>query len=106
MTQRKRGKRSRYYSVFLESALLACSARLSTSKAVRALGAEYSRNAKAQLLSPELESPNMATLQGLLLLSDYEMSQGRDRLGWMFCGKPLPVLLPRTLTQVQAWHVV
>jgi hypothetical protein len=81
-----RGSRSQYYSEFLESALLACSTRLSTSKAVRALGPEYVGRAKT-VLNLEIENANIATLQGLLLLSDYEMSQGRDRVGWMYCGE-------------------
>ncbi|KIW98469.1 uncharacterized protein Z519_00130 [Cladophialophora bantiana CBS 173.52] len=79
------GIRSQHYSKFLENSLLACSARLSTSAAVRALGSSFAMRAKSEIVS-ELEDPNMATLQGMLLLSDYEMTEGRDRVGWMYCG--------------------
>ncbi|RVX70490.1 hypothetical protein B0A52_05141 [Exophiala mesophila] len=78
------GVRSHYYSSFLENSLLACSSRLSTSRAVRNLGPNYCQRAKTEIV-PELENPNLATLRGMLLLSDFEMSQGRDRVGWMYC---------------------
>lgn len=86
LSHNDRGARSHYYSSFLENSLLACSSRLSTSRAVRALGSSYCQRAKTEIVS-ELENPNLATLRGMLLLSDFEMSQGRDRVGWMYCGK-------------------
>lgn len=86
LSHRELGIRSESYSTFLESSVLACSARLSTSAAVRSLKSSYAQRAKADLIS-ELENPNMATLQGMLLLSDYEMSEGHDRLGWLYCGQ-------------------
>ncbi|KIW26769.1 uncharacterized protein PV07_06577 [Cladophialophora immunda] len=85
LSHRARGLRSQHYSRFLENSLLACSARLSTSAAVRALGSTFAMRAKSEIVS-ELEDPNVATLQGMLLLSDYEMTEGRDRVGWMYCG--------------------
>ncbi|KAL6240263.1 hypothetical protein RBB50_012829 [Rhinocladiella similis] len=76
--------RSRYYSDFLESAILAVASRHSTSSTVRALGKEYAARAKGQVLS-ELEHPNIASLQGFLLLSDFEATRGLARVGWAFC---------------------
>lgn len=77
----------RWYSDFLENAMLACGARLSTSKAVRDLGSIYSELAKTEALKA-MSEPTPASLQGFLLLSEYEVTQGNDRPGWMFCGKP------------------
>lgn len=88
LSHRDLGFRSQHYSKFLENSLLACSARLSTSAAVRALGPSYAKCAKSDIVS-ELENPNMATLQGMLLLSDYEMTEARERVGWLYCGKLL-----------------
>jgi hypothetical protein len=86
LTHRAVGSPSRWYSKFLENAILACSARLSTSKAVRALGSKYYEWAKEEAMSAMCE-PTPAALQGFLLLSEYEVTQGNDRPGWMFCGK-------------------
>jgi len=85
LSQRASKSRSQFYSKFLENTILACSARLSTSFAVRALGEEYAKRAKSELIT-ELDGATMATLQGLLLLSDYEMTSARDRVGWIYCG--------------------
>jgi hypothetical protein len=52
------------------------------------LSSAYAKRAKADL-ETELEDPNLATVQGMLLLSDYEMSEGHDRVGWIYCGMPL-----------------
>jgi hypothetical protein len=86
LTHRAIGNQSRWYSKFLENAMLACGARLSTSKAVRALGAKYCESAKDEVLKA-MSEPTPANLQGFLLLSEYEVTQGSDRPGWMFCGK-------------------
>lgn len=86
LSHREAGIRSQYYSAFLENSILACAARLSTSSAIRALSSSYARRAKADLVA-ELEDPKIATLQAMLLLSDYEMSEGRDRVGWIYCGR-------------------
>lgn len=83
---REAGRRSEYYSTFLEDAILACATRLSTSEGVRALGARYVDRAKAAI-PHELERPNTATLQGFLLLSDFEATRGRDRLGYLYSGE-------------------
>lgn len=80
------GKDSRWYSKFLENAMLACGTRLSTSASVRALGAKYFEWAKGEALRA-LTEPTPANLQGFLLLSEYEVTKGNDRSGWMFCGK-------------------
>ncbi|KAJ9619077.1 hypothetical protein H2204_012788 [Knufia peltigerae] len=85
LSHRDRGLRSQHYSVFLENSVLACAARLSTSAAVRSLAPSYAKRAKSEIVM-ELEDANMATLRGMLTLSDFEMSEGRDRVGWMYCG--------------------
>ncbi|OBT77600.1 hypothetical protein VF21_04574 [Pseudogymnoascus sp. 05NY08] len=76
---------SMWYSNFLEAVMLAAACRLSNSSAVRALGEQYSIQAKGDLLQA-LENPSAASLQGFLMLSEYEVSQGRERMGWQFCG--------------------
>lgn len=78
--------RSEYYSTFLVNSLLACATRMSTSEGVRALGGRFVDRAKVDI-AQELENPNIATLQAFLLLSDFEATRGRDRLGYMYCGK-------------------
>ncbi|KFY92971.1 hypothetical protein V498_04641 [Pseudogymnoascus sp. VKM F-4517 (FW-2822)] len=76
---------SMWYSNFLETVMLASACRLSNSSAVRSLGEQYSIQAKADILQA-LENPSAASLQGFLMLSEYEVSQGRERMGWQFCG--------------------
>ncbi|KAK9777141.1 putative Fungal-specific transcription factor domain-containing protein [Seiridium cardinale] len=76
---------SRWFSKFLENAILACGTRLSTSKAVRALGSKYQELARDDVLAA-ISKPTPANLQGFLVLSEYEVTQGNDRAGWMFCG--------------------
>lgn len=83
---RARGIQSRWYSDFLENSMLACATRLSTSKAVRALGHEYVSRAKNEAFKA-MSGPTPANLQAFLLLSEYEVTQGNDRPGWMYCGK-------------------
>ncbi|KAJ0413477.1 hypothetical protein BJY00DRAFT_319729 [Aspergillus carlsbadensis] len=74
-----------WYSPFLETVMLACAARLSTSSAVQLLAEEYS--AQAKLLIPQaLTNPSAAAMQGFLLLSEYEATRGRERFGWQLCG--------------------
>jgi len=86
LTHQAHGNPSRWYCEFLENAILASSTRLSTSKAVRALGSKYFESAKEEALSA-ISEPTPAALQGFLLLSEYEVTQGNDRPGWMYCGK-------------------
>lgn len=83
MRGRTRGGRNRYYSLFLEDAMAAAATRNSTSSAVRKLGGKYADRAKASIVS-ELELPLIASLQGFLLLSDFEATRGRARLGWTY----------------------
>lgn len=80
------GARTRYYSSFLESAMLAAAARHSTSSVVRSLSSKFASRSKSQI-TQELEEPQIATLQGFLLLSDFEATQGRARVGWSFSCK-------------------
>ncbi|KAL2674286.1 hypothetical protein Neosp_012737 [[Neocosmospora] mangrovei] len=84
-THQAAGASSRWYSGFLENAMLAAGTRLSTSKSVRALGPKYMERAKQEALQA-MSEPTPAGLQGFLLLSEYEVTQGNDRAGWMFCG--------------------
>ena len=35
----------------------------------------------------ELEYPTLATVQGFLILADFEATRGRDRLGWTYMGQ-------------------
>lgn len=86
LSHQANGTESRWYSKFLENTMLACSTRLSTSKSVRSLGHKYCQWAKDAVLSG-ISEPTPANLQGFLLLSEYEVTQGNDRQGWMFCGK-------------------
>jgi hypothetical protein len=68
--------------------MLASATRLSTSSAVRSLGQKYASQSNAGILEA-IEKPSAASLQGLLLLSEYEVTNCRDRVGWMLCGKCL-----------------
>lgn len=81
---RSRGN-SFWYSSFLETVLLASAARLSTSDAIRSLSHRYAARAREDILLA-VEAPSAASLQGFLLLSEFEVTQGRDRVGWMLCG--------------------
>ena len=80
------GRPSQYHSKFLEDAILACSSRMSSSAAIRRLGQKFVDRAKASLVQ-QLESPTIASLQGLLLVGDFESTSGRERIGWTYGGK-------------------
>ncbi|KAH8703861.1 hypothetical protein BGW36DRAFT_93135 [Talaromyces proteolyticus] len=91
-THREAGISSFWYSPFLEMVMLACAARLSTSSAVRSLGHKYASQANSGILLA-IEKPSAASLQGFLLLSEYEVTHGRDRVGWMLCGMAARMLV-------------
>lgn len=82
---RSSGIRSQFYSAFLENIVLANATRMSTSPDIRALGPKFAEKATAQIVD-ELQDPAIATIQGFLLLSDFEATRGRDRLGYLYCG--------------------
>ncbi|EQB44733.1 hypothetical protein CGLO_16486 [Colletotrichum gloeosporioides Cg-14] len=63
--------------------MLACATRIRTSSSVRKLGRAYADLAKKDIVF-ELERPTIATLQGFLLLSDFEATSARDRIGWTY----------------------
>ncbi|KAJ0415935.1 hypothetical protein BJY00DRAFT_317396 [Aspergillus carlsbadensis] len=84
-SHRAAGESSAWFSPFLEMVMLASAARLSTSSAVRALGERYAEIAQTGILEA-LDSPSPASMQGFLLLSEYEVTQARDRRGWQLCG--------------------
>jgi hypothetical protein len=86
MADRAKGAVSKWWSHFLESVLLASAARLSTSAAVRSLAHEYEKEARERI-TDAMEYPSIASLQGLLMMSECEVTQGNDRFGWMLCGK-------------------
>lgn len=77
---------SRWRSAFLENAMLACGTRLSTSRSVRALGPKYYCDWAKDDVLRAMSDPTPANLQGFLLLSEYEVTQGNDRPAWMYCG--------------------
>lgn len=79
------GVRVQRYSKFLENAVLACASRMSTSHDLRKSGAQYADRAKEEILE-EMSNPNIASLQGFLLLSDFEATRGRNRLGYIYSG--------------------
>lgn len=87
------GSANEYYSEFLLNCLLACAVRLSTRFAIRRLSALYIKRAKSELVNA-MEQATIATLQGFCLLSDFEMSSGRDQTGWLYAGIVLCVLFP------------
>ncbi|KAK0755681.1 hypothetical protein N5P37_011772 [Trichoderma harzianum] len=76
---------SMWYSNFLEAVMLASATRLSSSRYVRSLGDQYASQAKADIVLA-LDHPSAASVQGFLMLSEYEVSQDREGLGWHFCG--------------------
>lgn len=79
------GMPGEYYSDFLLNCILACAVRLSTRTIIRGLSTLYIKRAKAELVNA-LEQATIATLQGFCLLSDFEMSSGRDQAGWLYAG--------------------
>lgn len=85
MSHRAVGKRNHFYSQFLENAILACASRMSTSSPIRRLGGKFLECAQAEILQ-ELESPNLASMQGLMVLSECVGTRGNDRLSWTYCG--------------------
>lgn len=86
MTHRAIGGSSKYYSISLEDAMLACGSRNSTSNTIRQIGRKFLDRARQGLLK-QLESPTISTIQGFLLLSNFEAGIGRNRVGWTYCGK-------------------
>lgn len=108
----KLGQNSRWYSTFLENAMLAYGTRVSTSRSIRALGSKFFELATKEVWTA-LSDPTPANLQAFLLLSEYEITRGNDRSGWMLCGTFLlssmywvtliptnrPLSFPRTFMQ-------
>lgn len=84
--QREVGSASQYHSRFLEDVILACGSRMSSSSVIRQLGKKYAKRAKAGL-EQQLESPTISSLQGFLLLSDFESTRGSERVGWTYGGE-------------------
>lgn len=83
------GTTNEYYSDFLLNCILACAVRLSTRVAIRSLSAMYIKRAKVELVNA-MEQATIATVQGFCLLSDFEMSSGRDQTGWLYAGISSP----------------
>ncbi|KAL4963386.1 Zn(II)2Cys6 transcription factor [Aspergillus stella-maris] len=106
---REKPEPSMWYSGFLEAVMLASAARLSNSSAVRSLGEQYAIQAKAEIWQA-LENPSPASVQGFLMLSEYEISQGRERMGWQLCGMACRLLsdlgLHETLDLAETTHPI
>jgi hypothetical protein len=77
---------SMWYSSFLEAVMLASATRLSDSSALRSIGEQSYNQAKAGIVQA-LYNSSAASMQGFLMLSEYEVSQGREIMGWQLCGK-------------------
>lgn len=78
---------SEYYSRFLEDAMLACGSRHSSSAIIRSTGKLFAHRAKAALIR-QLQTPTIASIQGVLLLSAFEGTSGHPSFGWTLCGRP------------------
>jgi hypothetical protein len=55
----------------------------------RSLSEFFGDRAKT-LLEAEIENPSLATVQALVILSNYEASSTRDSRGWLYSGKLRP----------------
>ena len=60
-------------------------------------------SAKAKIwLEVELDSPRVATVQALVLMSSYEAARTRDARGWLYSGKLMRRFLHITLQYTQS----
>jgi len=89
--------RSEHYSTFTLHAMMACALRLDKDESVRSLSGIFAERAKKEV-ARELESPNMSTIHGLCLLSDYECTNGSENVGWIYVGIYILLTLGAFLT--------
>lgn len=78
--------RNHHFSNFALNAMMACSLRLDHDQSIRRLSRAYSERAK-QDIGDGLSNPNMSVVHAFVLLSDYECTNGREELGWVYIGK-------------------
>lgn len=48
---------------------------------------EFFGDRAKSILETELESPSVATIQALVILSFHEIGNGKDTRGWLYSGK-------------------
>lgn len=75
-----------YYSDLLMYAICALAALVSEDEMVRNLSDAFSNRAQELLYGSALESPNLTTLQALLLLGHRDIGRGKGSKGWLFTG--------------------
>ncbi|THV50244.1 hypothetical protein BGAL_0158g00030 [Botrytis galanthina] len=75
-----------YYSDLLMYAVCSMGALASESTTQRELSEIFSNRAQEILYGTALESPNLTTLQALLLLGHREIGHGKTSKGWLFSG--------------------
>ncbi|KAA8568118.1 hypothetical protein EYC84_008520 [Monilinia fructicola] len=75
-----------YYSDLLMYAICSMGALASESTAQRELSDMFSSRAQELLYGFALESPNLTTLQALILLGHREIGHGKTSKGWLFSG--------------------
>ena len=75
-----------YYSHLLMYAICAMGALASQEVAMRELSDVFFNRAQELLYGSALESPNLTTLQALILLGHREIGHGKTSKGWLFSG--------------------
>lgn len=76
-----------YYSDLLLYAICAMGALASPDETVRDLSAVFSNRAQELLYGSALDSPDLTTLQALLLLGHRDIGRGKSSRGWVFTGE-------------------
>ncbi|KAI9745261.1 MAG: hypothetical protein M1818_001540 [Claussenomyces sp. TS43310] len=75
-----------YYSDLLLYAICALGALASDDTSVQGLSDMFANRAQELLYNSALESPNLTTLQALLLLGHRDIGRGKRSKGWLFTG--------------------
>lgn len=75
-----------YYSDLLMYAICAMGALASSDETVRDLSDVFSNRAQELLYGSALDSPDLTTLQALLLLGHRDIGRGKSSRGWVFTG--------------------
>jgi len=76
-----------YYSDLLMYAICAMGALASPDETVRDLSDVFSNRAQELLYGNALDSPDLTTLQALLLLGHRDIGRGKSSRGWVFTGE-------------------
>ena len=74
-----------YYSDALMFSICAIGSLISPDPELRQLASTFAAEA-GSIVFESLESPDLTTLQSLILLGHLEIGQGRSSKGWLFCG--------------------